>query len=150
MLRKLFYTEAGWPALALRLSLGVVFFAHGSQKVLGWFGGYGLSGTYHAFVGMGIPPIFAVCAIAAEFLGGIGLLLGLLTRVSAFGIGMVMIVAIATVHKDIGFFMNWFGQLPAGKEGFEYHLLAVGMAAALLIDGGGKLSIDSVIARRLR
>ncbi|MGA2192729.1 MAG: DoxX family protein [Nitrospirota bacterium] len=150
MLKKLFYTESGWVGLVLRLALGVVFFAHGSQKVLGWFGGGGLCTTYLNFTKMGIPGLFAGLDIAAEFLGAIGLILGLLTRVSAFGIGVVMAVAVVMVHWPHGFFMNWFGNMPAGAEGFEYHILAFGMALALVIGGGGRLSVDSAISRALK
>jgi len=148
MLKVLLGTQAGWPALFLRLALGALFFAHGSQKVFGWFGGHGLAGTYDGFVQMGIPGVFAALAIAAEFLGGIGLILGFLTRVAAFGIFCVMAVAVYMVHWQHGFFMNWFGQMPAGQEGFEFHVLAIGMALALMAGGGGKLSVDGAVARR--
>ena len=139
-------TEAGWGMLVLRLGLGIVFFVHGSQKALGWFGGPGLSAAYNMFVGMGIPGVFAALDIMAEFLGAIGLILGFLTRVAAFGIGVVMLVAVALVHLPFGFFMNWFGRMPAGQEGFEYHILAFAMALALVIGGGGRLSLDRAIA----
>ncbi len=146
MIKLLLGTEAGWGALVLRLGLGIVFFAHGSQKVLGWWGGPGLLGSYHMFVGMGIPGVFAALDIIAEFLGAIGLILGFLTRLAAFGIGVVMVVAVALVHHQYGFFMNWFGKLPAGHEGFEYHILAFSIALALVIEGGGRLSLDRAIA----
>jgi putative oxidoreductase len=145
MFRKLLGTEASWGMLVLRFALGVVFFAHGSQKVLGWFGGPGLDKAYGMFVGMGIPGIFAACDIIAEFLGGIALVFGFLTRIAAFGIGVVMVVAVAMVHISNGFFMNWFGAMPAGHEGFEYHILAFAMALALVIEGGGKFSLDRAI-----
>src|SRR5215467_12073169 len=106
MFRKLTSTENSTAITILRLVLGVVFFAHGAQKALGWFGGYGFSGTMGFFTGtMHIPAVFAFLAIAAEFLGGLGLILGFLTRVSAFGIAVNMLVAIAAVHKSFGFFM---------------------------------------------
>jgi putative oxidoreductase len=110
MLRKLINTDNSIATAIFRLVLGIVFFAHGAQKILGWFGGYGFTGTMGFFTGtMHIPAFFAFLAIAAEFLGGLGLILGLLTRVAAFGIAMNMLVAIATVHHQFGFFMNWTG-----------------------------------------
>lgn len=149
MLRKLFITEDSWAMLVLRLALGIVFLAHGSQKVLGLFGGPGLSGTFRVFAGMGIPPFFAALDIAAEFLGGLFLILGFLTRISAFGIAVVMVVAVYMVHWRNGFFMNWAGLMPAGKEGFEYHILAFGAAIALAIKGAGRFSLDRMAAKKL-
>src|SRR5271169_6109242 len=92
-----------------RLVLGVVFFMHGAQKALAWFGGYGFHSTMHFLTGMGIPTLFALLAIAAEFLGGIGLIVGFLSRVAAFGIAVNMLVAILIVHIHNGIFMNWYG-----------------------------------------
>jgi putative oxidoreductase len=113
--------------------------------MLGWFGGFGFSGTMGFFTGtMHIPSPFAFLAIAAEFFGGIGLILGLLTRVSAFGISVNMVVAIATVHSSFGFFMNWSGAQKG--EGFEYHLLVLAMTAFLMIRGAGAFSVDRAIA----
>jgi putative oxidoreductase len=134
--------------LLLRLFLGVVFFPHGAQKVLGWFGGYGFTGTMGFFTQqMHIPALFAFLAIAAEFAGSLGLILGLLTRVAAFGILANMLVAVAMVHSKVGFFMNWEGNQKG--EGFEFHLLAIGMALALMLAGGGKLSADRALADQL-
>src|SRR5215467_160155 len=108
MFQRLFQTENDYTLAVLRVVLGVVFFAHGAQKALGWFGGPGWDATVAGFTGhMGIPAPFAVLAICAEFLGGIGLVLGFLTRVAAFGIAVNMCVAIAMVHGPNGFFMNW-------------------------------------------
>jgi putative oxidoreductase len=149
VLRKLFVTEDTWAMLVLRLALGTIFLAHGSQKVLGLFGGPGLSGTFKMFGGMGIPPFFAALDIAAEFLGGLFLIIGFLTRVFALGIAVVMVVAVYMVHWQNGFFMNWFGRMPAGKEGFEFHILAFGAAIALAIKGGGRLSLDREAAKKL-
>ncbi|HEY8900829.1 MAG TPA: DoxX family protein [Chthoniobacterales bacterium] len=141
-------TDNTLSTLVLRLTLGAVFFPHGAQKVLGWFGGYGFTGTMGFFTGtMHIPALFAFLAIAAEFAGSIGLILGLGTRIAALGIASTMVVAIATVHSQFGFFMNWTGAQKG--EGFEYHLLAIGIAIALIIRGGGLLSADSAIARKL-
>jgi len=134
--------------LLLRLVLGFVFFPHGAQKVLAWFGGYGFSGTMGFFTTqMHIPAIFAFLAIAAEFAGSLGLILGLFTRVAAFGIATNMVVAVATIHWQNGFFMNWAGNQKG--EGFEYQLLALGIAAALIISGGGRWSADRAIANQI-
>src|SRR5208282_6227128 len=128
MLKKLFQTPDDKVMTLLRLVLGVVFFAHGSQKMLGWFGGYGFKGTMGFFTQtMHIPAVFAFLAIAAEFFGGLGLIAGLLTRVAAFGIAVNMLVAIVTVHSQFGFFANWSGTQKG--EGFEYHLLALAIMA---------------------
>jgi putative oxidoreductase len=141
MLRKLTHTENS-PAIAiLRLVLGFLFFAHGAQKMLGWFGGYGFTGTMGFFTNnLHIPALFAFLAIAAEFFGGIGLILGLLTRVAAFGITVNMLVAIFTVHLQFGLFANWSGAQKG--EGIEYHLLVLAITTFLMIKGAGAFSID--------
>jgi len=144
MLRKLLVTDDNAATVILRLILGVVFFAHGAQKMLGWFGGYGFSGTMGYFTGTAhIPAVFAFLAIAAEFFGGLGLIFGFLTRIAAFGISVNMLVAIATVHGAMGFFMNWTGAQKG--EGFEYHLLVLAITAFLMIRGAGAFSIDRAI-----
>ncbi len=141
----LFRTDNDISSLLLRLILGVVFFPHGAQKALGWFGGHGFSGTLQFFTqGMGIPYSLALLVIAAEFFGSLALIAGFLTRMAALGILSVMLGAIYNVHWQHGFFMNWSGQ-QAG-EGFEYHLLAIGISLALMIRGGGAASIDRAIA----
>jgi putative oxidoreductase len=146
MLRKLFSTEDDAATSLLRLVLGIVFFAHGAQKMLGWFGGPGFSGTMGMFTGyLHIPASLAFLAIAAEFFGGLGLILGLLTRIAAFGIAVNMAVAVVMVHSSNGFFMNWSGTQKG--EGFEYHLLALAVTAFLMIRGAGTFSLDRVIAR---
>jgi putative oxidoreductase len=148
MLRKLLATNHDGVLTALRLVLGVVFFAHGSQKLLGWFGGFGYDNTMTLFTQhLGIPPVLATLAIAAEFFGGIGLILGLAGRVAAFGIVMNMLVAIAKVHSQFGFFMNWTGTQQG--EGFEYHLLVLAIGLALIIRGSGAFSIDGSLANFL-
>src|SRR5258708_12335414 len=107
MFQKLMNTSDDFVVTLLRLALGVVFFAHGAQKVLGWFGGYGFRGTLGFFTQqMHIPAVLAVLAIAAEFLGAIGLLLGFLGRVAAFGIATNMVVAIVLIHRHLPFFAN--------------------------------------------
>jgi putative oxidoreductase len=145
MLRKLFATEDSAATSLLRLVLGIVFFAHGAQKMLGWFGGPGFSGTMGMFTGyLHIPAPFAFLAIAAEFFGGLGLILGFLTRIAAFGIAVNMVVAVVMVHSSNGFFMNWTGTQKG--EGFEYHLLALAVTTFLMIRGAGAFSVDRVIA----
>jgi putative oxidoreductase len=147
MLKKIFYTSNDSILTLIRLVLGSVMFAHGAQKMLGWFGGYGFKGTMGFFTQtMHIPAPFAFLAIAAEFFGGLGLIVGLLTRVAAFGITVNMLVAIFTVHIANGFFMNWTGQQKG--EGFEYHLLVLAMTTALMIRGAGALSIDRAISEK--
>jgi putative oxidoreductase len=144
MIRKLYATDDSTATAILRLVLGVVFFVHGAQKMLGWFGGYGFSGTMDFFTKMmHIPAPLAFLAIAAEFFGGIGLIFGFLTRVAAFGIGMNMLVAIAIVHHNFGFFMNWTGAQKG--EGFEFHLLVLAMAAFLMVKGAGTFSLDRIL-----
>ncbi len=144
MLRRLLVTDDNTATVILRSVLGVVFFVHGSQKMLGWFGGYGFSGTMAYFTGTAhIPAVFAFLAIAAELFGGLGLMFGLLTRIAAFGISVNMLVAIAAVHSPFGFFMNWTGTQKG--EGFEYHLLVLAMTAFLMIRGGGAFSLDRAI-----
>ena len=130
--------------LVLRLTLAVVMFAHGAQKALGWFGGDGLRRTLDSLRKSGVSSPVAVLAIMAEFLGPLGLAVGLLTRVAALGIAAVMLGGILTVHRQHGFFMNWYGNQPG--EGFEYHVLAIGLAVALVLNGAGVWSLDAVIA----
>src|ERR1700756_3800353 len=141
MCRRLMGTTDDLSMTILRLVLGVIFFAHGAQKMLGWFGGYGFHGTMGFFTAkMGIPAPLAFLAICAEFFGGLGLIVGLLSRIAAFGISVNMLVAIATVHAANGFFMNWAGNQKG--EGFEYHLLAIAVGLTILIKGAGAFSLD--------
>jgi putative oxidoreductase len=122
--------------------------AHGAQKMLGWFGGYGFSGTMGFFTHqLGIPAPFAFLAICAEFFGGLGLIVGALGRIAAFGIMCNMIVAVVMVHIHNGFFMNWFGNQKG--EGYEYHLLAIAAALAIIIEGSGALSVDRFLSDEL-
>ena len=145
----LFKTDDDVSTFLLRVLLGVVFFPHGAQKVLGWFGGYGFSGTMGFFTGMlHVPALFAFLAVAAEFAGAIALILGLFTRVAALGIAANMLVAVATAHWQYGLFMNWAGNQKG--EGFEFHLLAIGVAVVLIIRGGGKWAADTAIENSLR
>lgn len=146
MINKLLSTENDGAAMLLRLGLGVVMFPHGAQKLLGWFGGYGLAGTLHHFTAnMGIPFIFALAAILAESLGALALIGGLFSRLAALGVGVTMTVAALMGHVHNGFFMNWFGNQPG--EGFEYHILAVTIALVIAIKGGGKWSLDRLLSK---
>jgi putative oxidoreductase len=145
MWRQLTRTDDTVTALVLRLALGSVMFAHGAQKLLGWFGGRGFFGTIELFHQLGFPTILAVLVTIGEFFGGLGLLVGLLSRVAAGGIGIIMLGAIFTVHWPYGFFMNWAGT--KAREGFEYHILAIGLVVAIMILGGGKWSIDRTLAK---
>src|ERR1700730_18242276 len=146
-MRKLLATVNDNTLTLMRLVLGVVFFLHGSQKMLGSFGGFGFSGTMQAFTGMmHIPAPFAFLAICAEFFGGLGLILGLLARVAAFGIAVNMIVAVLMVHLPNGPFMNWYGNQKG--EGYEYHLLALALAIPIIIRGAGAFSVDGLLASK--
>jgi putative oxidoreductase len=145
MFKKILGTSDDKIMILLRLVAGVIFFAHGSQKMLGWFGGYGFKGTMGFFTQMmHIPAPLAFLAIAAEFFGGLGLVLGFLTRIAALGISANMLVAIFMVHVPNGFFMNWTGQQKG--EGFEYHLLVLAITGALMIRGGGAFSLDRALS----
>jgi putative oxidoreductase len=145
-LQLLFRTSRDGAPLLARLTLGLVMFPHGAQKALGWFGGYGFSGTMGFFTQqLHIPAPLAFLAIAAEFAGSMALVLGLLGRVAAFAIAVNMIVAILAVHEANGFFMNWAGSQKG--EGCEYHLLAIGLGLIVIVYGSGKASLDSVIAQ---
>jgi putative oxidoreductase len=145
MLTEITNTDSRNYALTiLRLILGVVFFVHGAQKAFGWFGGYGYAGTMGFFAQMGIPAPLGMLAIAAEFLGGLGLIVGFLSRIAAFGIFCNMLVAVFMIHIHVGFFMNWAGAQKG--EGYEYHLLAAAIALAIMISGAGALSIDAALS----
>ena len=140
----LFATSPSWAITVIRVTLGVIFFAHGAQKVFGWFGGYGLKGTTGYFVSIGLPLPVAYAACFLELLGGIGLLLGLFTRLAALAIIAMMAGAIAKVHWPHGFFINW--ELAPGKgHGLEANLAFIAMAVACVIAGGGALSVDALL-----
>ncbi len=145
LLQSLVATGDSFAPTFLRLALGFMSLPHGLQKTLGWFGGYGFKGTMGYLTGqVGAPWIFALLAILAESVGGLMLIAGFGTRLAALGVGGVMLVA-AAMHWSNGFFMNWFGNQKG--EGVEFHLLALGMVVALLILGGGKWSVDALLAR---
>ena len=147
MFSRLIRTDDDRAALVARLVLAFVIFPHGAQKALGWFGGFGPAGTIGFMEQLGIPGALAWLAIAAEFLGSIALVIGLLGRVAAFGIMVNMVVATLTVHLPNGFFMNWTGQQRG--EGFEFFLLGIGLALVVIIKGSGALSVDRALTRRL-
>ena len=147
-MKTLFYfltrTSGQWTPLILRLTLAIVFFPHGAQKVLGWFGGYGFTGSVGFFTGQGMPYIIALLPVLTEFLAPFALAAGLFTRIAALAVGFEMVVAVLMVHLHNGFFMNWFGNQKG--EGFEYHLLVIGIAIALIVQGAGRWSADQAFA----
>jgi putative oxidoreductase len=149
MIEAIFKTEDNIGYFFARLALGIVILPHGLQKTAGMFGGFGFDKTVEAFVGMGMPAAVAYLIIAGESLGAVGLIVGSISRLAALGIGLVMAGAIFMVHLQNGFFMNWFGKQEEGSclgQGFEYHILAIGLALLILIKGAGKWSIDHAIA----
>ena len=146
MLHRLVKTDSDYALTTLRLVLGTLFFIHGCQLMLGWFGGYGLSGSMQFFnQHLGIPAAFAFLAICTEFFGGLMLILGLAGRLAALGIICDMAVAVVKVHWQFGLFMNWFGNQKG--EGFEYHLLAISIGLVIVLRGSGALSLDRLLAR---
>lgn len=131
--------------LILRVILGVVFFAHGAQKVLGWFGGYGLKGTVGYFKNaLHIPTPIGYIGAFTEFLGGLALIAGLETRLAGLGLVIMMLVATYKAHWKIGFFMNWGSQADRG-EGFEYSLTLAVVTLALVVMGAGAYSLDAIL-----
>src|SRR3984957_733082 len=137
-------TDGDWVIAIARIVLGGVFFAHGAQMALGWFGGAGLQSTVRAFrENLRIPAPLAMLAVAAEFLGGLGLIVGLLSRVAALGIAIVMMVALVAVHRKFGFFMNWYGEKLG--HGIEYHVLVLALALTVMIKGAGAFSLDQFL-----
>lgn len=139
--RLIFDTDDSISQLFTRLALGIVIFPHGAQKAFGWYGGLGLLKTIETFFDkMHFPPLLTLLLIFIEVFGSIGLILGFFTRLSALGIGASMAICAYMNHLQNGFFMNWFGQQKG--EGFEFHILVVGMALSLLIKGGGLFSLD--------
>jgi len=145
MLKRVMSTSNDVALTSLRVVLGVVFFAHGAQKMLGWFGGFGFHGTIAAFNHLGMPAPLAFLIICTEFFSGLGLIAGLLARIAALGVSGLMIGAIFMVHLPNGFFMNWMGTQKG--EGVEFHLLALAMAATLLLRGAGAFSLDRTLSK---
>ena len=147
IVQTLLATDRSSLLTVLRLALGLVILPHGLQKTIGWFGGYGFTGTMGFFTSVGIPAFLGFLAIAAESAGAVALITGLGTRIAAFGIGVTMLVA-SQMHKANGFFMNWTGQQKG--EGIEFHILAIAIAVALMIGGAGRFSVDRSIANRAK
>lgn len=150
LLSQILRTEDDAAQALLRVALGAIMFPHGAQHALGWFGGYGFSGTRQWMTEtLGFPAPLAALAITVELLAPVALVLGIVGRVAALGIFGLMLGA-ASTHLPNGFFMNWFGALPAGQEGFEYHLLVMAIALAVAIRGSGAWSLDRALAGRAR
>jgi putative oxidoreductase len=146
-MKKIFQTNDNTTATIIRVVLGLIMFPHGAQKMLGWFGGYGFNGTMGFLTGtVGLPWILAFLVIAIEFFGALALIFGFATRVVAVGIISLFAGIIFTSHSQNGFFMNWAGN--QSGEGYEYHLLIIGMAIALLVSGAGKWSVDHALQRK--
>ncbi len=149
LMKYLFQTSDNFSYWIPRIILGLVILPHGAQKLLGWFGGFGFTNTMTYFTQTaGLPWIIAFLVIMGESFGALGLIFGFLTRLSAFGMICIMLGAIIMVHSPNGFFMNWFGK-QAG-EGFEYHLLVIGICIPLLISGGGKYSVDGLLVNNTK
>ena len=148
MLKTFFQSDDNLSSLILRVVVGLVIFPHGAQKLFGWFGGYGFNGTLGFFTNnMGVPAVIAILVILCESLGSLALIAGFATRFMAAGLATVMLGAIIMAHLGNGFFMNWSGNQKG--EGFEYHLLVIGICAVLVISGAGKWSVDRWLLPRL-
>lgn len=145
MFTNLLHTDDDRTLTFLRIVAGGVMLMHGAQKLLGWFGGGGIDGTLGMFHQMGIPSPLGLLVIGTEFFGALALMAGLLERVAALAIVVDMIVAVALVHIPNGFFMNWTGMQRG--EGFEYHILLIGMTLPLLVRGAGAWSVDRTLTR---
>ncbi|MEO8910932.1 MAG: DoxX family protein [Gemmatimonadaceae bacterium] len=146
MLRNILRTNDDRVMAFLRIALGVVVLPHGAQKVFGWWGGFGFPGTLGFLTQqMNIPAVLALLVFAAEFLGALGLIIGFLSRIAAFGIAVDFTVALFLVHLPNGFFMNWSGQQKG--EGIEFFILAISIAIGVMIRGSGALSIDRALSR---
>jgi putative oxidoreductase len=146
MLQKLMQTHNDLALALARFILGIVLFAHGAQKVLGWFGGFGITGTVNMFAKFGMPAGLVYFVMFVEFFGGLSMLFGLLSRLAGLGIVALMLGAIFTVHLQNGFFMNWMGNQKG--EGFEFHLLVIAIAVLVMLRGAGALSLDRAISTK--
>lgn len=147
LMKKFFQTNTrSWALLFARLALGIVVLPHGMQKALGMFGGHGFEATLNAFQSMGFPLLLAVLVISAEFIGALGLILGLGTRFMAFSISLTLGGAMFIGgHVQNGFFMNWSGSLPG--EGIEYFILIIGLSLTSMFGGSGRFSFDNLISK---
>ncbi len=147
MKERLFKTDNSWTPFIGRVLLAIVIFPHGAQKLFGWFGGYGFTGTMGYFTdSVGLPWIIGFIVIMMESLGAIALLLGVATRLMAIGYTILAMGIVFTSHIQYGFFMNWFGN--QGGEGFEYFLLWIGLTVSLIFSGGGRVSLDRYLSVR--
>ena len=147
MWSKIIRTDDDKVLALLRLALGIVVFPHGAQKLLGWYGGFGYTGTMGFLTGMmHIPYPLAVLVIVAEFFGALGLIVGFLGRVAAFGVAVDFTVVALLVHVPNGFLMNWSGQQKG--EGYEFFILAIAIAIAIVIRGSGAWSIDRILSSK--
>ncbi|MGS2720125.1 DoxX family protein [Paraglaciecola aestuariivivens] len=142
-LQKISESQSGYAALALRIPAGIIFTAHGAQKLFGWFGGYGLEGTGQWMGSIGLEPgyLMALLAGSAEFFGGLFLILGLLTRPAALVLSITMLVAIFSVHFVNGLFMS--------NNGYEFGLTLLAISVSLLFAGAGKFGLDNLLAKKL-
>jgi putative oxidoreductase len=148
MTRIIVATTPNWAATSLRVALGSVLFAHGAQSLLGWFGGFGFAGTMQYLTGVeGLPWLVGLLVISLQFFGSLLLLIGLGTRLVAIATFFLFVGMIVTSHLDYGFFMNWSGTQKG--EGFEYHVLVLGMCVALAVLGGGALSADRQLEKSI-
>jgi putative oxidoreductase len=137
-------TRNDWILTLIRVVAGGVMLPHGMQKMFGWFGGAGFSGTMHGFTQRGFAAPLVLLVIAAEFFGALGMILGFLSRIAAFGMAVDMTVAAITVTSHFGMFINWAGKQKG--EGMEFQFLMVAMALAIVIGGGGAFSVDRALA----
>ena len=139
-LQRLLATDADWAPLALRIPVGIIFVAHGAQKLFGALGGYGLEGTGQFMASLGLTPgyLMALLAGSAEFFGGLALLSGVLVRPAAAALAVAMLVAIFSVHADKGLFVD--------KNGYEFALALLAASVSLLMSGAGRLSVDATLA----
>lgn len=148
MFKKLFQTNDNTAATILRVVLGLIVFPHGAQKLLGWFGGFGFTGTMNFFTGtVHLPWIIGFLVIMIEFVGSLMLIAGIATRFISILLIINFMGVILTSHISNGFFINWLGNQKG--EGYEYHLLIIGMAASLFISGAGRLSVDRLLSKKL-
>ena len=140
-LNKLLNTNAGWGALALRIPVGIIFVAHGAQKLFGWFGGYGLEGTGQLMDSIGLSPgyLMALLAGGTEFLGGLALIIGLLVRPASAALAFAMLIAIFSVHIQNGLFMS--------NNGYEFGLALLAASVSLLFSGAGRASVDRLVTK---
>lgn len=146
MKNKIFNTDRDWTGFVIRLTLGLIMFPHGAQKMFGWFGGPGFSKELeHLTEHMHLPWIISVMVILTEFLGSVSLIIGLASRLWAVAFGILFVNIIFIAHLENGFFMNWFGTQKG--EGYEYHLLVIGLCIALGLNGSGKYSADQLISK---